>query len=107
MRQLTFSPTTLLLPKTLQPLTPFASESEANGEPFPIQKLPTPPAVKKEAAGDAALMRCTFAAPSYGPDMQPYCCAPAMLCGTPKFKQGDGGSTQKKRLQSTTIHHIR
>ena len=50
----------------------LASESEANGEAFPIHKLPTPHPVKKEAAGDAALMRCTFAAPSYGIDMQPF-----------------------------------
>ena len=50
----------------------LASESEANGEAFPIHNLPTPPPVKKEAAGDAALMRCTFAAPSYGTDTQPY-----------------------------------
>ena len=50
----------------------LASESEANGEAFPIHKLPTPPPVKKEAAGDAALMRRTFAAPSYGIDTQPY-----------------------------------
>ena len=49
----------------------LASESEANGEDFPIHKLPTPPPVKKEAAGDAALMRCTFATPSYGTDTQP------------------------------------
>ena len=28
--------------------------------------------MKKEAAGDAALMRCTFAALSYGTDMQPF-----------------------------------
>ena len=34
----------------------LAAESEANGEAFPIHKLPTPPPVKKEAAGDAALM---------------------------------------------------
>ena len=46
----------------------LASESEANGEPFPIHKLPTPPTVKKEAASDAALMQRIFAAP----DMQPY-----------------------------------
>ena len=44
----------------------LASESEANGEAFPIHKLPTPPPVKKEAAGDATLIRCTFVAPSYG-----------------------------------------
>ena len=50
----------------------LASESEANGEVFPIHKLPTPPQVKREAAGDAALMRRTFAAPSYGTDTQPY-----------------------------------
>ena len=50
----------------------LASESEANGEAFPIHKLPTPSSVKKEAAGDAALMRPTFAAPSYGTDTQPY-----------------------------------
>ena len=34
----------------------LASESEANGEAFHIHKLPAPPPVKKEAAGDAALM---------------------------------------------------
>ena len=50
----------------------LATESEANGEAFPIHKLPTPPPVKKEAAGDAALMRRTFAAPSYGTDTQPF-----------------------------------
>ena len=50
----------------------LATESEANGEPFPIHKLPTPPPVKKEATGDAALMRRTFAALSYGTDMQPF-----------------------------------
>ena len=50
----------------------LAAESKANGEAFPIHKLPTPPPVKKEAVGDAALMRRTFAAPSYGTDMQPY-----------------------------------
>ena len=50
----------------------LAAESEANGEAFPIHKLPTPPPVKKEAAGDAALMRRTFAAPSYGTDTQPF-----------------------------------
>ena len=50
----------------------LAAESEANGKAFPIHKLPTPPPVKKEAAGDAALMRYTFAAPSYGTDTQPF-----------------------------------
>ena len=50
----------------------FAAESEANGEAFPIHKLPTPPPMKKEVAGDAALMRRTFAALSYGTDMQPF-----------------------------------
>ena len=50
----------------------LVSESEANVEAFPIHKLPTPPPVKKEAARDAALMRRTFAAPSYRTDMQPY-----------------------------------
>ena len=34
----------------------LAAESEANGEAFPIHKLPNPTLVKKEAAGDAALM---------------------------------------------------
>ena len=34
----------------------LASEPKANGEVFPIHKVPTPPPVKKEAAGDAALM---------------------------------------------------
>ena len=50
----------------------LAFESEANGEAFPIHKLPTPPLVKKEAVGDTALMRRTFAAPSYGTDTQAY-----------------------------------
>ena len=50
----------------------LASEFEANGDAFPIHKLPTPPLVKKEALGDATLMRHTFAAPSYGTDTQPY-----------------------------------
>ena len=50
----------------------LASESEANGEAFPIHKLPAPPPVKKEVAGDAALMRRTFAAPSNGTDTQPF-----------------------------------
>ena len=50
----------------------LAFESEANGEAFPIHKLPTPPLVKKEVAGDAALMRRTFVAPSYETDTQPH-----------------------------------
>ena len=50
----------------------LASESEANDEAFSIHKLPTPPPVKKEVAGDAALMQCTFAAPFYGTDTQLY-----------------------------------
>ena len=50
----------------------LAAVSEANGEAFPIHKLPTPPPVKKEVAGDAALMRRTFAAPSYGTNTQPF-----------------------------------
>ena len=40
----------------------LAAESKANGEAFPIHKLPTPPPMKKEAVGDAALMQRTFAA---------------------------------------------
>ena len=50
----------------------LAAESEANGEAFPIHKLPAPLPVKKEADGDAALMRRTFAAPSYRTDTQPF-----------------------------------
>ena len=50
----------------------LAAKSEANGEDFLIHKLADPPPVKKEAAGDAALMRCTFATPSYGTDTQPF-----------------------------------
>ena len=46
----------------------LACESEANGKPFPIHKLPPPLAVKKEAARDATLMQHNFAAPSYRPD---------------------------------------
>ena len=52
--------------------TALASESEDNGEAFPIHKLPTPPLVKKEAPGDAALMQRTFVALSYGTDTQLY-----------------------------------
>ena len=52
--------------------TALTSEFEANGEAFPIHKLPTPPLVKKEVAGDVALMRCTFAAPFYKINTQPY-----------------------------------
>ena len=52
--------------------TAFAFECEANGEPFPIHKLPTPLIVKKEPANDGALMQRTFAAPSYGTDTLPY-----------------------------------
>ena len=52
--------------------TALASKSEANGEAFPIHKLPTPPLVKKEPARDAALMQRTFAALSYETDMQLY-----------------------------------
>ena len=50
----------------------LAFEFEATGKPFPIHKLPTPPVVKKEPASNVALMRCTFAALSYGPNTQPY-----------------------------------
>ena len=50
----------------------LATKSEANGKAFPIHKLPTPPPVKKEAVGDVALMRRTFAAPSYRIDTQPF-----------------------------------
>ena len=50
----------------------LASKSEANGEAFPIHKLPTPHPVKKEAAGDTTLMQRTFAALSYGTDTQPF-----------------------------------
>ena len=42
--------------KDIAAATALAAESEANGEAFPIHKLPDPPLVKKEAAGDAALM---------------------------------------------------
>ena len=52
--------------------TVLASESKANGEAFPIHKLPSPPPVKKETVGDVALMQCTFATLSYGTDTQPY-----------------------------------
>ena len=50
----------------------LAVECEANSEPFPMHKLPTAPIVKTEPVGDAALMRRTFAAPSYGPDTAAY-----------------------------------
>ena len=50
----------------------LAFDFEACGEAFPIRKLPTPPPVKKETAGDATLMRRTFAAPSFWTDTQPY-----------------------------------
>ena len=41
----------------------LAAKSEANDEACPIQKLPTPPPVKKEATGGAALMRRTLCCP--------------------------------------------
>ena len=50
----------------------LATDCEANSEPFPMHKLPTAPAVKTEPVGDAALMRRTFAAPSYGSDTAAY-----------------------------------
>ena len=34
----------------------LAAECEVNGETFPIHKLPTPSTMKKEPAGDIALM---------------------------------------------------
>ena len=59
-------------PKDIIAAAALASECEANGEPFPLHKLPTPPALKKETAGDIGLMRQTFVALSYGTDMQPF-----------------------------------
>ena len=53
-------------PQDIAAAAALASECEANGEPFPLYKLPTPPATKKEPAGDVGLMRRTFAVPSYG-----------------------------------------
>ena len=50
----------------------FASKPEANGKPFLSHKLPTPPPVKKEPAGDIGLMRRTFATLFYRPNMQSY-----------------------------------
>ena len=50
----------------------LAFECEANREPFPIHKLATPLAMKKEPTSDVALIQCNFAAPSYRTDTQPY-----------------------------------
>ena len=52
-------------PQDIVAAAALASECEANGEPFPIYKLPTPFAMKKLPISDIALMRQTFAAPSY------------------------------------------
>ena len=60
------------IPQDIAATAALAFECEANGEPFPIHKLPTPSAVKKEPPGDVGIMRHTFAAPSYKPDMQLY-----------------------------------
>ena len=50
----------------------LASECEANGDPFPIHKLATPPTVKKEPASDITLIQRTFAVSSHRIDTQPY-----------------------------------
>ena len=52
--------------------TALVAMSEANGEAFPIHMLLAPHPVKKEATGEAALIRHTFAAPSYRIDTQPF-----------------------------------
>ena len=62
----------IVTPQDIAATAAIASECEANGEPFPLHKLPTLPATKKEPAGNVGLMRCTFAAPSYGTDTQPF-----------------------------------
>ena len=59
-------------PQDIAATTALASECEANVEPFPIHKLPNPPAMKKELANDVALMERAFGAPSYRTDTQPY-----------------------------------
>ena len=59
-------------PQDIAAVATLASECEANGEPFPIHKLPTPLAVKKQPSSDVPLLRCTFAAPSYRTNTQPY-----------------------------------
>ena len=59
-------------PQDLAAPTTLASECEANGDTFPIYKLPTPLALKKELAGNVTLMQRTFAAPSYKTNTQPY-----------------------------------
>ena len=43
-------------PQDIVAATALASECEANGEPFPIHKLPTPPAVKKEPTSNVGLL---------------------------------------------------
>ena len=59
-------------PQDIATITALVSECEAHGEPFPIHKLPTPPTMKKETGDSVALIRCTFSAPSYETDTQPY-----------------------------------
>ena len=59
-------------PQDIVAIAALASEREANGEHFPLYKLPTPPPTKKEPAGDVGLMRRTFAALSYGTNTQPF-----------------------------------
>ena len=59
-------------PQDIVATAALASECETNGEPFPLPKLPPPPPIKKEPAGDVGLMRRTFAVPSNGTDMQPF-----------------------------------
>ena len=58
-------------PQDIAAIAALADGYEANGEPFSIHKLSTPPTVKKEPVGDVALMQRTFVAPSYGTDTQP------------------------------------
>ena len=59
-------------PQDIAPAVALASECEANGEPFPLHKLPTLPTMKKELASNVGLMRCTFATPFYGTNTQPF-----------------------------------
>ena len=43
-------------PQDIAAAAALASECEANGEPFPLHKLPTPLAAKKELASDVGPM---------------------------------------------------
>ena len=50
----------------------LASQAEQSGESFPIDMLPTPTTIKKDAPGDIQLMKHFVKSPSYGFDSVAY-----------------------------------